>query len=108
MLDLLLLACIIVFIIDLSGFIPEMSERIWKILYKNVKYVDWIIPKPFSCSLCMVFWIGVIYLIFTGFSLYMLAYVALLAFLTPVIKDVLLYVRELLIYFTNKLYELIN
>ena len=108
MLDLLLLACIIVFIIDLSGFIPEISERIWKILYRNVKYVDWIIPKPFSCSLCMFFWTGIIYLIFTGFSLYMLAYVALLAFLTPVIKDVLLYVRELLIYFTNKLYELID
>ena len=108
MLDLLLLACIIVFIIDLSGFIPEISERIWKILYKNVKYVDWIITKPFSCSLCMFFWIGIIYLIFTGFSLYMLAYVALLAFLTPVIKDVLLYVRELLIYITNKLYGLID
>ena len=43
-----------------------------------------------------------------GFSLYMLAYVALLAFLTPVIKDVLLYVRELLIYFTDKLFGLIN
>lgn len=108
MLDLLLLACIIVFIIDLSGFIPEISERIWKILYKNVKYVDWIIPKPFSCSLCMFFWIGIIYLIFTGLSLYMVAYVALLAYLTPVIKDILLYVRDLQIYIINKLYVLID
>lgn len=38
----------------------------------------------------------------------MFAYVALIAFLTPVIKDVLLYVRDLLIYFTNKLYGLID
>ena len=56
----------------------------------------------------MFFWIGIIYLIFTGFSLYMLAYVALLAYLTPVIKDVLLYVRDLQIYIINKLYVLID
>lgn len=107
MLELFLMACIIVFCIDLSGAMQKLNKLVWDWLYKGVKYVDWEIPLV-SCSLCVTWWTGIIYLIFTGFSVYMLAYVALLAFLTPVIKDVLLYVRELLIYFTDKLFGLID
>lgn len=108
MLELLFIALIVVFVIDLSGFVPEISKIIWGWIYPKVKYVDWIIPKPFSCSLCSTFWLGIIFLIIThSFSLGMLAYVALLAFLTPAMKELLILVKDSLISFFNVLYELI-
>ena len=107
MLDILLIACIAVFCIDLSGAMQKLNRKVWDWLYKGVKYTDWEIPL-IGCSLCVTWWSGIIYLLVTGFSLYMAAYVALIAFLTPVIKDVLLYVKDLLIYLVDKLYGLIN
>ena len=107
MLELLLITCIIVFLIDLSGAMDKLNKRVWNWFYKDIPYSGWTIPL-FGCSLCLTWWTGFLYLLFTGFSIPMLAYVALLAFLTPVIKDILLYVREFLIYILGLLYELIN
>lgn len=109
MLELLCIAVILVFGIDLSGFVDEFSEWIWKKMYPKVKYTDWRIPKPFSCSLCATFWVGLIYLLVTGtFSLYMALYVCLLSFLTPVIGSTLLLLKDGLIWLVNTLYKLIN
>lgn len=109
MLDLLWITIIIVFGIDLSGFIGSISQRIWKWLYPNIKYNGWMIPKPFSCSLCSTFWIGLLYLLITGsFSWFMLMYVALLSLFTPVIATILLFVKDSLIWLVNKIYELID
>lgn len=109
MLNLLFITAVLVFIIDLSGFIQELSKGIWKALFKKVTYKGWIIPKPFSCSLCMTFWVGILYLILTHtFSFLMLGYVALLAFLTPVISTVLLWIKDVLVFILDKLYKLIS
>lgn len=97
MLDLLILAVIIVFIIDLSGFIDTISEFIWNRLYKGIKYNGWLIPKPFSCSLCMCWWVGIIYLIIIkSFTLPMLCYLAILSFFTTIIKDFLFLLKDLI------------
>ena len=93
MIELLILTAIIVFIIDLSGVIEEMESGLAKWL--KVKKAR--IPKPFSCSLCMTWWSGLIYLIcVNSFTLGWIAYVALLAYLTPVIYNALTLVYDIL------------
>lgn len=109
MLNIFFIAVILVFGIDLSGVIDSLSQKIWKWMYPKVKYDGWRIPKPFSCSLCSTFWCGLLYLIITNsFSWFMLLYVALLAFMTPVIASTLVFVKDGLIWIINKMYELID
>lgn len=88
---LLLLTMIIVFIIDLSGVLDEMEAGLAKWL--KVKSVR--IPKPFSCSLCMAWWSGLVLIaVCQSFTLFWIAVVAVLAFLTPQIYNLLLVVRD--------------
>lgn len=107
MLDLLLLTALIVFIIDLSGFVDEIVKRLYDKYIGKGDYHT-IIPKlkPFSCSLCMTFWTGLIYLLITAqFNILMISYVALLAFMTPVIGDFLQWVKDLLTKLIDFLYK---
>lgn len=92
MLKLLILTCIIVFIIDLSGIITEMENILSKWLKAKI-----LIPKPFSCSLCLTWWIGLLYLLVYGkFTIIWIGYVALLSLLTTTIYNGLLMIRDLL------------
>lgn len=91
-LNVFLITLIIVFIIDLSGFIEEVEVMLSKWL--KIKAV---IPKPFSCSLCLTWWINLFYVLFSGnISLLLVAYIALNAFLTPLFYDSLVIIRETL------------
>lgn len=99
MIDLLLIACVLVFIIDLSGVITELETFMQKKLKRKV-----VIRKPWSCSLCMVWWSGLVYLLVTqSFTIPMVAYVGLLAYFTPVISDFMIICRELIIKVLNRL-----
>ena len=98
-LDLLFLALIVVFIVDLSGWTDTWLDAFSRWLGHKVKEF-----KPFTCSLCMTWWTGIVYLIVTGrFSLGLLAYVALLAFLSFPISQFLIFIKELLLKWINKL-----
>ena len=46
---------IISFIVDYSGIINTLSEQLFKLVHKGMKYDGWMIPL-FSCSLCVTFW----------------------------------------------------
>lgn len=98
MLDLLIITAIIVFIIDLSGIVLILKKKLWKKLYGIIPFKeDWSL-KPFDCSLCMTFWIGLLYLIIIGsFTIPYIGYVCLLSFLTPIIQEILLMIKDLLI-----------
>lgn len=111
-LELLCLSSIIVFILDLSGFVPYWENKIYKWsvgVYPPLDY-DWTrfpLVKLLSCSLCQTFWVGIIYLLITQhFTIFNLGYVALLAFLTPIIKDTLFLVREAFNNLLNLIYKL--
>lgn len=52
--DIITIHFICVFVIDISGFIDQIEN----VVKRSV-------PKPFSCSLCSIFWIT------TGYMLYM-------------------------------------
>lgn len=92
---------ICVFIIDISGFIDEVEMMLGKWLKGKV-----IIPKPFSCSLCMSWWVNLVYLLCIGqFTLTNITIVALFAILTPVISSFVIWVRETLTWVINKAYN---
>lgn len=91
--ELLITACLICFIIDISGFIDELEHMLQRIT--GVPLLR--IPKPFSCSLCSTWWAGLIYLLVVGaFTIINIGFVALLAMLTPVITDLLTYIRDVI------------
>lgn len=98
-LNLFILQLIIVFIIDLSGVIEDGIEPMLAKFFKQRKVK---LKKPFCCSLCMTTWIGLIYILIKGcFTIPMIGYVLLLAFLTPIANNLLIMVREALIKITT-------
>lgn len=99
--ELLIITLIMVFIIDLSGFIDEIETVLSKWLKGKVR-----IPKPFSCSLCMSWWTNLIYLLCVGkLTLPYMALIALFAFLTPVFAILFIWIRETLNSILNKALE---
>ena len=105
LIDLLLLTTILVFVIDLSGF----TTSIQTILKKWLKTNKDIVIKPFMCSLCMTFWSGIIYaMVMHSLTIPILAYITLLAFMTPVIKDMLKLIQDFIIAVINGIYNILN
>lgn len=97
--NLMLIAVISVFIIDYSGFVGEIEQFISGFMTRaQGRRVVFRIPKPFSCSLCTVFWVGVLYIIITGnLNLINTAIVCAIAGLTSVIFDMMTLIRDILI-----------
>lgn len=90
-LELLLITTIICFIIDISGIIESIEWWLSKWLKVNCK-----IPKPFSCSLCMSFWIGIIWISIFEFTLFNLLFVCLFAALSEEITGFIKIIKYLL------------
>ena len=88
--DLLLLAVIICFIVDISGALRKFR-------------------KPFSCSLCCSWWGGLIYLLVTrNFTIQGVAFVAVLSMMSSVITGFLLTLKELLNYILHKINSILQ
>lgn len=108
MLNLLCLAIIVVFIVDISGAVDSFKKFISWALTKGRLMSDNFNLKPFDCSLCSTWWTGIIYLLITNtFTIQMVTYVALLAFLANVFANILLLMKDILLYVTNKLSNLL-
>lgn len=108
-LDLFILSIIICFIIDLSGFkytVIDLFSKITKIHIKDPSAVK----LPFiSCSLCTIWWSGILYIIFNNaFTLHNLLLVSLFALFSSNISGFLQYIKELLVYIENKLYDILR
>ena len=102
--NLILIQLIIVFIIDLSGAVDSLKLFISKILTKGKIQTTNFDLKPFTCSLCMTWWTGLIYLLIChSFTIPYIALVALLSFLTPLSSSILLLIKDLAIFLVNKL-----
>lgn len=97
------LTVIIVFIIDLSGFIDSLKRGLSYLLTKGRIIKSDYSLKPFDCSLCMTFWCGIVYFLIIGkLSLLSIMYVSLCSFFTPVIKDILYFLRDSFIKILSK------
>lgn len=102
--DLILIQLIIVFIIDLSGAVESFKLFISKILTKGKIQTTNFDLKPFTCSLCSTWWIGLIYLLIChSFTIPYISLVALLSYLTPLSSSILLLIKDLAIFLVNKL-----
>lgn len=101
--DILMIAGIYVFGIDIARFWNALASGI-KWALTNGKLHTPFQLKPFSCSLCMTFWTGLVYLAVTGaLSIGNVAYVCLVAMLTPRLYDLLLAIDSLLANIFNKI-----
>lgn len=89
-LDLFLITIIICFLIDISGIIESIEWWLSKWLKVPCK-----IPKPFSCSLCMTFWVGLIWVTIHGFTLFNLLFVCLFAALSEEISNFIKIIKQL-------------
>lgn len=99
--NLLLVALVVVFIVDLSTFTASWKNALGRWLHIQVGSV-----KPFDCSLCMTWWVCLIYALCVGeFSIILLAYIALLAFMAYPMSQLLLVVRELVFKLINIISE---
>lgn len=107
MLNLLFIQLILVFIIDISGFVETIKSKLSSFLTKGViASTDYRI-RPFDCSLCMMFWSGIIYLLFTHqFTFPLIAYVCLLSATTPLIKDIYYTLYDFIIKILKKIDEI--
>ena len=85
--DLILVALVTIYIVDLSGF-TEL--------------------KPFSCSLCMVWWVCLIYAAIVGnLTIPVVALIAFLSLLSVPFGQLLILIREAILKVINKLMNLL-
>lgn len=95
--EILLLAAIVVFVVDLSGFTESWRRPLSEWLKRKTSYEVKHFP-PFDCSLCLTFWAGLIWLaIRNAFTLPNVAFVCLVAYLTIPIGTTFTALRDLLL-----------
>ena len=101
--DLILVALVTIYIVDLSGF----TETLLKVIsaYKGRKITE---LKPFSCSLCMVWWVCLIYAVIVGnLTIPVVALIALLSLLSVPFGQLLMLIRESFLKVINKLMDML-
>ena len=97
--ELILVALVTIYVVDLSGFTDTWLKFLSA--YKGRKITE---LKPFSCSLCMVWWVCLIYLVTTSqLTLSLVAFTALLSFLSIPMGQILVMLREVILHIINKL-----
>ena len=100
--DLFEITVIVVIIVDISGFIDSIKSFVGKVLHiNNVKL------KPLDCSFCMNFWVSMVYLVIANeLSITAVMVALLLSTMTPIIKDAIYLMRDLIGKIINKIYNI--
>ena len=98
--DLFELTVIVVIIVDISGFIDSIKSLIGKVLHINNVSL-----KPLDCSFCLNFWVSLGYLVITNqLSITAVMVALLLSTMTPIIKDAIYLIRDLIGKIISKAY----
>ena len=99
--NLIVMAFVIVYVIDISGFIQDGIEPMLARLF-HVHKVR--LKKPFSCSRCVTLWIGLIYILAAGhFTILAAGFVFMLSYATPIINNLEIAMLDLMIKLTNRI-----
>jgi len=107
-LQLLLISAACCFIIDISGFMDSLKRGVHRLLRGRALYIDFSM-KPFDCSLCASLWGGLIWLGISHWyfglhiTFWACAFCLFLAYISPIITNILLGIKEMLIRITNKI-----
>jgi hypothetical protein len=97
--ELLLVAVVTIYIVDISGFTDS-----WRSLLASLLHISRLKPlPPFDCGACMTWWVCLIYAICVGqFHLGTIAVAALLSLLSIPIGHLMIFIREWLTHIINK------
>jgi hypothetical protein len=108
-LDILMISLITCYIVDVTDIIDNLKRLIWKWVFdKKREYQDFRL-KPLDCSLCLTFWICIIYLIATkNFNLNGILLVCIFSFLTTYISKLYRIVGILIDVLEDKIFKLIT
>lgn len=98
--DLILVALVTIYIVDISGFTES-----WRGWCADILHISKMKPlPPFDCGKCMTWWVCIIYPICTGdISLGTIAFAALLSHLSNPIGEGLIFIREWMIHIIDRL-----
>lgn len=98
--DLILVAAVTIYIVDVSGFTDS-----WRSLIASKLHIQRMRPlPPFDCGTCMTWWVCLIYCICTGhLCLETIAISALLSLLAVPIGSAMVCLREWMTWIFNKL-----
>lgn len=105
--ELILMGFIVTFMIDGTDAIDSMVKPMVRRIFRLPANAN-ISLKPFDCSLCMTFWIGLVYIIFADFTLVNLLAVCAVAYFTPVMKDIWFLVRDVFTYLINCVWKMFD
>lgn len=94
-----IVAAIVVYIVDVSGFTQSWRDA----LARKLKVRELRPLKPFDCGQCMTWWACLIYSICVDFSLLAVAESAALSLLSVTIAAALLFIREGSLWIFDKL-----
>lgn len=104
LIDLLLVTLVTVYVVDLSGFSDMLLDLVSSWMGRRVTQL-----KPFTCSLCMVWWMCLAFLLASArLSLAMVAAAALLSYLSYPIGQLMVLIQQSLLAAVNKLMDLID
>lgn len=107
-LNCLLITVIFVIISDKLQFWNNFSPIISKLLTNGAKKTP-IQSKIMTCSTCQSWWMNLLYIIITGhLSIFMVGYILFIAYMTPVISDVLELITETLKWILGKIINKLN
>ena len=98
--DLLLVALVTIYIVDISGFTDAWRD--WCARWLHISHMRPL--PPFDCGQCMTWWTGLIYALCAGqLSLVTVAIAALLSHLSIPIGSLMIFTREWLTFIINRL-----
>ena len=100
--DLFEITIIVVIIVDISGIVTDFKKMLGRILgIQNVSI------KIIECSFCVNWWLSLAYLLITNqLSITSVMVTLLLSTMTPVIKDTIYLIRDLIGKIINKIYNI--
>lgn len=88
MINVFAIAILCCFVVN-SGAIDNLKRALWRWLRRDRPYKEFSL-KPLDCELCLTWWCGLFYIIFSGgFSLLSVLCVAMVAWSTPIIVEML-------------------
>lgn len=92
--DIIAIGTLSCFVVN-SGAVDSIKRALWRWLKGDSPFRDFPL-KPLDCELCLTWWSGLLYLVISGnVSLWGVVCVALVAWSTPVIVEVLHLVIDL-------------
>lgn len=99
-LELLLVAVVTIYIVDVSGFTDS-----WRSALARILKVSALKPlHPFDCGKCMAWWMCLLYSLCTGhLTLYAVAFSAMVSLLSVPIGSALIFIREWFNWIIDKL-----